>query len=254
MKIRRQANKYKYFKGSRSEALQDSFVLNVLAGKKKGYYLEIGSGHPFIGNNTILLENSFDWQGISIDYDPNSVDLFNQSRKNTCVLADATKFDYRGCLKLHNFPHTIDYLQLDIDPAANTLIALKQIPFDEYKFVAITFEHDLYLNSENLAVKTEATEILTKFGYVRVVNDVMVIPNVVGHNGGRWAPFEDWWIHKDFLGIPQQVFNEQPFTSIFEIPPTLKINLFLHRFKLRIRLLKNFPLKKLRELVKFLVK
>jgi len=42
-----------------SEAYQDIYVLSMLDGKENGYYLEIGSGQPIIGNNTYLLESKF---------------------------------------------------------------------------------------------------------------------------------------------------------------------------------------------------
>jgi tetratricopeptide (TPR) repeat protein len=52
-------NNFKFeFKGLKnlqrnySEAFQDMFVLTLLDGKKEGYYLEVGAGFPFYGNNT----------------------------------------------------------------------------------------------------------------------------------------------------------------------------------------------------------
>ena len=39
-----------------SQALQDLFVSIILNNKYNGYFLEIGSNHPIIGNNSFLLE------------------------------------------------------------------------------------------------------------------------------------------------------------------------------------------------------
>ena len=222
--------KFTYFKGSCGEALQDSFVLSILDGKKNGWYLEIGSAYPKLGSNTFLLENSFDWRGVSIDFNPNFVKEFNESRKNTCILADATKFDYLTYLRNHEFPDRIDYLQLDIDPASNTLLALKQIPFNEYQFSIVTFEHDLYSTPKNLEVKSEAAKILNMHGYVRVVNNLKVIPGPRGD--GNWSAYEDWWVHQN-IAINSEIkfFENKPWTSIFNIPVSLKIITLLKRLK-----------------------
>jgi len=231
--------KYSYYKGSRGEALQDSFVLSILGGKKNGFYLEIGSAGPEIANNTFLLENYYDWDGISIEFNPDLVNEFSKSRSNSCILADATKFDYLACLKKNNFPEVIDFLQLDIDPAANTLLALKQIPFDKYRFSVVTFEHDLYRSAENIAVKSEAASILLKHGYIRVVDNLQTIPNVP-ENDGNWAPFEDWWIHKDISeSYIFDIFENVPWASIFNIPVSLKTKIFVKQFKRKLSIIFN---------------
>jgi len=50
-----------------SKHFQDMFVLSANEGKRNGTYLEIGSGDPYVHNNTALLEEEFGWKGISID-------------------------------------------------------------------------------------------------------------------------------------------------------------------------------------------
>ena len=46
---------------------QDKFVLNILNFKKKGFFIELGSGDPIKSNNTYILEKKYDWNGIMID-------------------------------------------------------------------------------------------------------------------------------------------------------------------------------------------
>jgi hypothetical protein len=82
-------------------------------------------------------------------------------------------------------PKRVDYLQVDIEPAANTLLALKQLPLNDYRFSVITFEHDLYFSPENAAVKQEQIDILSSLGYVLAAENVKVDEN---------RAFEDWWI------------------------------------------------------------
>lgn len=234
--------KYDYFRGSRGEALQDSFVLSVLKGKKNGWYLEIGSAYPKIRNNTYLLESSFYWNGISIDFNSDFVTEFNQSRRNPCILADATKLDYSLILQENRFPRVIDYLQLDIDPASNTLLALKRIPFNEFQFLIVTFEHDLYSASENLAVKMEAEEILSNYGYMRVVDNLKVIPSP--RSDGKWSAYEDWWIHDSIArDYSFGTYNNEPWISIFNIPFYLKLSNKLDRLKKKLLFFNYYPIK-----------
>ena len=50
-----------------SQIYQDMFVLTMLDGKKDGYFVEIGSGNPFYGNNTAILGTYYGWKGMAID-------------------------------------------------------------------------------------------------------------------------------------------------------------------------------------------
>ena len=66
----------------------DSLVLNIFKNQKKGFYLDIGCGHPIKNNNTYLL-NKKGWSGINIDLDKENIDLFNSYRKKDVNLATA---------------------------------------------------------------------------------------------------------------------------------------------------------------------
>ncbi len=66
----------------------DSLILNIFKNQKKGFYLDIGCGHPIKNNNTYLL-NKKGWNGINIDLDKDNIDLFNSYRKNDFNLATA---------------------------------------------------------------------------------------------------------------------------------------------------------------------
>lgn len=183
----------KIYENGKGQAHQDSFVLNVLREKRNGYYVEIGSNDPIAWNNTYLLETEYGWTGVGFEWDQGLVEYYNNVRINKCIAADATQFDYLSYFKDNNFPKQIDYLQLDIEPAHQTLAALKKLPLDQYRFSVITYEHDLYADPNNESIKEEAKNILLSLGYkleVENVNDGN--PNVI---------FEDWW-------IDPRVFNE----------------------------------------------
>ena len=66
----------------------DSLILNIFKNQKKGFYLDIGCGHPIKNNNTYLL-NKKGWSGINIDLDEENIDLFNSYRRKDINLATA---------------------------------------------------------------------------------------------------------------------------------------------------------------------
>lgn len=165
---------------SRSLDNQESFVINVLRQKENGYYVEIGANHPFIANNTSLLESKFGWSGLAIDIEEKFVTEYNQSRKNQCIMADAMSFDYKQYFKENNFPKQIDYLQIDIDdtPRHANLMALVQLPLAEYRFSVITIEHGVNTDYTLEELRRAQRTILTAYGYKLVVQENA----------------EDWWI------------------------------------------------------------
>ena len=126
------------------------FVLSMNNGTNSGTYLEIGAGDYKYGNNTYLLEYDFNWSGVSIDINIVSVEGFNNVRKNKCLCADATKIDYIKLLNENYESTNIDYLQLDCDPPNITFDILSKIPFDNYKFGVITYEHDHYNDNNSI--------------------------------------------------------------------------------------------------------
>jgi hypothetical protein len=184
--------------------LQDFFVLIALYGRKKGLFLEIGASDGKSLSNTLLLERDFGWRGISIDKDIKSWLSFKKNRRRSrFLLSDATTLNYEKILKQLNPPNAIvDYLQVDIEPSTNTLLALKQIPFSAFKFRVITYETDWYDKSQGHEVadqtRQEARELLTGHGYELVAGDVFV--------DDPDKPFEDWWVMPSL--IDQSVLRE----------------------------------------------
>jgi hypothetical protein len=144
--------------------------------------VEIGADQPRVISNTYLLENNFDWSGVSFELDTDKVTYFNSIRKNKCFCEDATSYDYKSLFEERNYPKQIDYLQLDIDPAEGTLRALKVLPLNDYRFSVITYETDVY--SSGADIQDEQIEILESHGYQLVAKNVKCEGN----------PYEDWWI------------------------------------------------------------
>jgi hypothetical protein len=176
---------YKLIKDSNSQSGQESFVLSVLKEKISGTYLEIGAFDAKFLSNTFLLEKQYGWKGLAVEINPKLAKKYNKHRKNLCVAENAITLNYQKLLSNFGFPKVIDYLQLDIEPASNTYNCLINLPHDEYKFRVITFEHDLYAEPGNYAIKKKAQYFLKNLGYLRVADSVM--------NEGN--PFEDWYVY-----------------------------------------------------------
>lgn len=174
-----------------AQVYQDLFVLAALNGKNGGSFLEIGGAKPYLGNNTAILEQLYDWRGVSIEYDAALASEYSNARPKTKMLnTDALKIDYAKLLR-ENFAQDVDYLQLDIEPARNTFECLLSIPFDKHRFAVITYEHDYYVDVTR-SYRDKSRRYLTSIGYKLVVSDVS--PDGV-------SSFEDWWVHPDLVDV-----------------------------------------------------
>jgi len=176
---------------SYSQAGQESFVLAMTLNKKNGVYVEIGAYHATIDSNTYILETEFNWSGISLEHNARRCNEFNAKRRNICIIADATKFNYLKKFEDINFPRAFDYLQLDIEPAVNTFRALLKFPLRKYKPLIITFEHDKYANQFNWLIQFLAFLYLSIHRYKRVKKNVTPLAK-----GQEKNSFEDWYVKK----------------------------------------------------------
>ena len=165
-----------------SQAFQDMFVLTMLNGKRNGTYVEIGGDHGIIISNTYLLESIFDWNGVAFEIDPKRAEGYASMRENQCICTDALEVNYSEVFAEKGFDNQIDYLQLDIDPASQTLKCLKNLPLDEYRFSVITYETDIYRDGIELA--EESREIFRDYGYELIAKNI----------SNRGVPFEDWYV------------------------------------------------------------
>ncbi|MEX0596482.1 MAG: hypothetical protein WD512_08260, partial [Candidatus Paceibacterota bacterium] len=172
-----------------AQVYQDMFILSVLNGKRNGSFLEIGGADPFKGNNTALLEKNFNWTGVSLEYNEKFIENYRNNRSAKLLHTDALLLDYDKLLSENFEGNTIDYLQLDIEPARHTYECMLKIPFDKYKFAVITYEHDYYVDVTK-SYREKSREFLIGKGYVLVANDI----------SPDWkSNFEDWWVHPDLV-------------------------------------------------------
>jgi len=119
-----------------------------------------------------------------------------KQRKCRFINDDATKVDYQALLEEENFPSSPDYFSVDVDEAS--LIVLKKMPLDKYRFKTITIEHDAYIHGNQY--KDAQADILLTHGYRRLFNILVHYPcNDTKPN----CPFEDWWICPDNFNVSE---------------------------------------------------
>ncbi len=178
-----------------SDAYQDIFTLKLFNNTPNGYFLDIGCSDGVDKSNTLILERH-GWKGILFDIESYHIENSRKNRKSPAVQEDVSKPDVMKKILLElDAPKTIDYISLDIDQAS--LICLQNFPLSDYRFKFMTFEHDLYSGRPDcIDRKNIAPQLLQKFGYVRIAN------NVLWNN----MPYEDWFV--DPLYFDMRRFDE----------------------------------------------
>lgn len=192
-----------------SEAGQESYVINILESKRNGYYVEIGGFHSTKASNTFTLENKYGWRGMALEIDSDRTNEYNLNRENICVKYDARMFNYKKFYFENDFPLKIDYLQVDIEPAINSLIALIKATSTGYRYSIITLEHDGFMNGQNKFVKNIAKIYLKLKGYILAVENI-------SNPGAPNNFYEDWYLCKrEFSRYPIEYYKNICSTELF---------------------------------------
>lgn len=179
--------------GSYSQSYQDLFVACMTDGKRWGSFLEIGCGHPFLNNNTYLLETFLCYRGVSVDLQDYKE---WQWREGTYKLTqDAATVDYNSVLHVGNWPDQIDYLQIDIDSPLTQLNIVKKLLRTKYRFSVITYETDFYTGYNEHT--SNAHQLLTENDYELVVRNVGCVNQIREQDTyGQLVPYENWYVDK----------------------------------------------------------
>lgn len=74
---------------SKSQILQDLFVLWATENQNSGMYLEFGAADGILHSNTYLLENEYKWSGLLIEPHPKAFKKLNRNRKNSLLIEAA---------------------------------------------------------------------------------------------------------------------------------------------------------------------
>jgi FkbM family methyltransferase len=103
-----------YLQKTYSQFDEDVFLKEYFKNKKKGFFIDIGCHHPFKANNTFLLYKS-GWNGINIDLNKISIDLFNIVRPR----------DINICSAISDKDGTIDYYVPNNNPLSSEITISK---------------------------------------------------------------------------------------------------------------------------------
>jgi len=199
--------KYRSFfiKKQYSKNKEDQYLKKIFKNKINGTYIDIGAYHPYRFSNTYLLYRK-GWNGINIDLNKESIDLFNIARPNDINLNIAIggkneiqtfyykkknhpmntlskKFAKRfwnnkaHIKKKKIMTRTFDYLikkikkidLLDIDVEGTEYDVVKKINFKNVSFKIILIEHSFF-NSTTIKNTKKIKHLLLKENYKYVKN------------------------------------------------------------------------------------
>lgn len=187
-----------------SMEMQDQFV-HALCGDEPGTFLDLGSAHPYFGNNSVALEN-LGWKGVAFDNIDHLANEMNRSqRKTICYPIDVTQEQpFLKILEKHCPEKHFTYISLDVDEAS--IACLRMLLDNGYSFDVMTFEHDFYLEGDTR--RGPAWELLEEAGYECMFSNVKTCPHNWSVTGGTCRPtckhtekweWEDWWVGPRFF-------------------------------------------------------
>ncbi len=130
-----------------------------------------------------------------VEYDSSFLAAYKHIRpKSFYEINDARTVDYRLLLDTYEFPHDIDYLQVDLDvdnrSTLDVIELLDRTVLDKYRFACMTIEHDIY-SGDYFNTRARSREIFKSRGYTLLFPDVRVWWQ------NDYKPFEDWYVHPD---------------------------------------------------------
>lgn len=210
-----------FYPKSKSQNLQDLFVLSHLAFKRNGYFVDFGASNGIDLSNSYLMEKDFGWNGILCE----PAKLWHKDLKKNrncqlelnCVWRDSVSLlDFNEAYipefsSISDFSDTslnkkarknykhykvktislFDLLEkynapcdidyLSIDTEGSEYEILKNFNFSKYTFKLITCEHNFSLNREKIYT------LLKENGYIRVFKD--------------YSLFDDWYVHATLASI-----------------------------------------------------
>jgi FkbM family methyltransferase len=198
---------------SKSQLLQDLFVLSELDFKREGFFVEFGATNGVDLSNTFLLEKHFGWSGILAEpckawhaalrknrtchietacvwRESNSVvtfnaadlgelatiDLFSSSDRHAESRKTGTKYNVNTISLqdlLEKYGAPREIDYLSIDTEGSELEILRNFDFNKYRFKVITVEHNFTPQRDELLT------LLTNSGYTRKCVEV--------------SEFDDWY-------------------------------------------------------------
>jgi FkbM family methyltransferase len=204
----------RYYSLSKSQLMQDIFVLSALHEKSGGYFVEFGGGDGVTFSNSYLLEKQFGWKGIVAEPSRSFIPKLMANRRchvdTRCVWSISqrkltfvevedggelsTVKQFKQC-DHHDRSKAVEYevdtvslddlLQthdapteidyLSVDTEGSELEILENVDFNRWRFNVITVEHNFVPKNRSAIFK-----LLTAAGYTRIAT--------------QFSEWGDWYI------------------------------------------------------------
>jgi len=168
-----------FFKHSRSQLLQEFFVLSQLSFKRNGFFVEFGANDGLRSSNTLLLERDLGWQGILAEPAKTCHAALHRNRPG-CSIDTACVWSHTG--------HTVEFFECDdsvvstVDQFRNTQQDPRQLkghtyPVDTISLVDLLDKHSAPSVIDYLSMDTEGTEfeILSAFDWSQYQFQVITV-------------------------------------------------------------------------------
>ena len=150
---------------SNSHIYQDLFVLFCFDQKRKGVFLELTTNHEIESSNNKLLEDNFDWSGITFNPDFQRIKCSNKIHQGNKITNKSLNIKKQVHISLNDIfinyfkSSPIDYFSLDVK--GRELDIFNNFNFKKYSPTIITIK---YGYNEN---QLELENLLSKNNYLR---------------------------------------------------------------------------------------
>ena len=167
----------KYSKISYSRSNVDLIIDRIFKDVKKGIYVDVGCNHPIKYNNTYLLYNK-GWEGINIDADIKSINLFNQFRKND-VNVNKIVSNNENIKKFYFYHERSAINTLNKDLVDSRITKPEKTIEEKSTTLNKIIENSRFKNSKinllSIDVENHEFESLQNFNFLKYKIDVMVV-------------------------------------------------------------------------------
>ncbi len=207
---------------SRSQILQDLWVLFEYGSKTSGYFVEFGATDGRSNSNSFLLEKSYQWKGILSEPNPLHHDKLYSLRdchiSTQCVYSRSGLTERLACTEQSSFSHMVSVEPDDHHQEKGRRAVADYVDVETISLNDLLDHFEAPQEIDYMSVDTEGSEydILQAFdfskrriGLINVEHNYSpkreTIADLLQRNGytrrfPELSRFDDWFIHRDLAG------------------------------------------------------
>ncbi len=166
---------------------QDRFVIELLGGKRGGYFLDVGASNGVDTSNTLLLERDFGWNGLCVEPNLRFYGELVRNRRcsalNTCLYDRVTDLDFlEAAGTLGGVIEDFNAKQLE------WVVRVKHLPLDEAGRPPLVAKHTMTVEAAldlaqappvidywSLDVEGAELKLLQSFPFERYAFDILTV-------------------------------------------------------------------------------